>query len=100
MNLYNGADHPIKFREDRTKKQFVSFVKKFIRAEVRQLWSGNLRDEIQSGDVERDNLPWVVFYDVTMSHNELLRLAIDMDGLGRGLFNFLVFQSSNEIKII
>ena len=84
INLYNGADHPVKFREDRSKKEFIKFAKKFIRAEVIELWDGNLRKEIH-GDEDREKLAWVVFYDfgegALPSHNEMLRLANEIDGL-------------------
>ena len=43
LHLYNGADNPIKFRDDRTKKQFIKFAKKFVHAELVELWDGNLR---------------------------------------------------------
>ena len=44
-----------------------------------------MKKEINSGDVERDHSPWVIFYntggDTLPSNNELLRLAIDVQGL-------------------
>ena len=44
-----------------------------------------MKKEIHSGDVERDHSPWVIFYNsgdgTTPSNNELLRLAIDVQGL-------------------
>ena len=83
--LYNGGDKPILFRDERTKacfqvdaftgvlwlvenhfenkykRQFVKFAKKYIHAEVVDLWDGNIKQELS--DLDREHLPWAVFYD-------------------------------------
>ena len=47
--------------ENESKRQFVKFAKKYMHAEVVDLWDGNFKQELS--DLDREHLPWVVFYD-------------------------------------
>ena len=79
LKIYNGGDKPILYRDDRSRKSFVRFAKKFIHAEVVELWDGNVKTELSDLDPDRAGLPWVVSFDNGQGnvpeYNAMLRLG-------------------------
>ena len=57
---FYGDAQPVKFHEERTRKNFVKFVKRYIPANVVDIWAGNFDEEIQNP--ERKNHPWVIYF--------------------------------------
>ena len=78
---FYGGDHPVKFTEERTRKNFSKFVKRFTAASVAELWSGNIENEIS--DFDRTGLPWIIQFE--HKNQEIDNKSNFMEKLGKQL---------------
>lgn len=72
MLVFFGADKPVKFTEQRTRKDFVKFARHYLPASVADLWSGNFQKELDNPD--RIDRPWLVHFDKNGNDDETSRL--------------------------
>lgn len=59
--VYFGGKEPVKFSDNRIRKNFVKFAKRYVAGKPVDLWAGNLEEVIS--DQERINLPWLIYFD-------------------------------------
>ena len=56
--VYFGGKEPVKFTDNRLRKNFVKFAKKYVAGQPVDLWTGNIEEV-----VAESNLPWFIYLD-------------------------------------